>query len=416
MAAPARQAALSAPWRLLRGRGGRATRRPAEPLAAAALAPLDTAGLAPLDTRTDRPVADPAWDTYPRVPAPAAAPDTAEATAVAPDSSGRAAAAPGTPDMAAAAPAVPGPATATPDTPDMATAAPATSFTAAGGSPANSRAHRTPAAAIAAAGRGPWAAAPPVPPVVAHPPARPVPPHTITATAPTRPAPPATPAPMAPLTATLPPALTHYAPPAAASPVGAAPAPAGAALPTAPGGAPVPAAPPMSLRDRLWNAGVTGLTFLRRLVLALAIGMVAWSLIPVAFGWQTAVIVTGSMHPAVRVGDVVATAPVRTEDVSRLPAGSVLLMDDPAKPGTLLLHRLVKHRDDGTLITKGDANRSRDSTPVPPQNVKGVARLRVPSVGLPVLWARQGEWAPLAAVVLLVGIVVFWQPPRPEHS
>ncbi|HEX5740766.1 MAG TPA: signal peptidase I, partial [Pilimelia sp.] len=253
------------------------------------------------------------------------------------------------------------------------------------------------------------------------------------ATLPTAPVP--TPAPLAPLTATLPPALTHYAAPAAApphhAPAGYPPAPAAAAPPwpapavatgapagpaaTPPGGAPAPAAPRTSVRDRAWNAGVTGLTFLRRLALALAIGMVAWSLAPVAFGWQTAVVVTGSMHPAVRVGDVVATAPVRSADVSRLPAGSVLLMDDPAKPGTLLLHRLVKVRSDGTLVTKGDANRSRDSTPVPPQNVRGIARLRVPAVGLPVLWARQGEWAPLAAVVLLFGIVVFWQPPRPQR-
>jgi len=147
----------------------------------------------------------------------------------------------------------------------------------------------------------------------------------------------------------------------------------------------------------------------------MAVGMVAFSVIPTAFGWTTSVVVSGSMTPAVRVGDVVSAAPIPAGSVQGLNKGTVILMDNPAQPGKLLLHRLVRHQPDGTLITKGDANDHEDSSPVPPQNVKGVARLRVPMIGLPVVWAKQRLYPPLIALVVLLGIVLLWHPqPRDD--
>jgi signal peptidase len=84
----------------------------------------------------------------------------------------------------------------------------------------------------------------------------------------------------------------------------------------------------------------------------------------------------------------------------------VILAADPVRPGGLLLHRRVGRRPDGSLITKGDANALPDSTPVPAANLPGLARLRVPAVGVPVLRARTGDPLPAGALVVMTAILV----------
>ncbi|GGJ82695.1 hypothetical protein GCM10010123_10430 [Pilimelia anulata] len=350
MSAPARHAAKGGPWRLLRGRRGAGETPEALPATDPA-----AIGAAPVDAVTATPEPD-ITDSYPRPvvdPAGAAAP------------------------VAPAAPAVP----ATPGVPVVPATVPVAAPAVAPGVPV------TPAGAVPAAAPvgvsdvlAARAAA-----VAANP--------TGAATNPTRP--------VSEEPGTAPrPALAPAAALAAAGPLAAVVAP------------PAPA-PQLTRVQRVWDHGVTALTLVRRLVLALAVGMIAWSLAPVAFGWQTSVVISGSMSPAIRVGDVVATSPVAKDRVGDIPKGTVILMDDPAQPGKLLLHRLVKHRKDGTLVTKGDANKANDTTPVPRENVRGTARLRIPVVGLPVLWFQHRQYAPLAAVVVLISIVVLWQPRRP---
>ena len=130
-------------------------------------------------------------------------------------------------------------------------------------------------------------------------------------------------------------------------------------------------------------------------------GLLFWAVMPALVGWEPAVVVSGSMMPAVRPGDVVVVASLPAATLARA-KGMVVLVDDPAVPGTLLLHRVVGHTPDGALITKGDANRERDRAAVPLSDVHGAARLRVPFVGLPALWLRNGRTLPLAAFALVL--------------
>ena len=149
-----------------------------------------------------------------------------------------------------------------------------------------------------------------------------------------------------------------------------------------------------------------------RLVIRLLAGLAAVmlsallliTLVPVAFGWHSQVVVSGSMRPAIRPGDVIIVQPV---PAYRLTAGQIVAVDNPAKPGTRLLHRLVRRNADGTLVTRGDANDVDDSTPVPPESVVGLARLRVPYIGLGLLWWQQGRYGPLALAVLLVLTIAY---------
>jgi signal peptidase I len=123
-------------------------------------------------------------------------------------------------------------------------------------------------------------------------------------------------------------------------------------------------------------------------VLAFGAGLVLWTLIPLAFGWSPSLVLTGSMTPSVRPGDVVVCSPIRRHTIK---IGYVVRFQDPAEPQRFLLHRIARENDDGTLTTKGDANRDADSMPVTRAAVTGLGRLRVPFVGLPSLWWRDGE-------------------------
>jgi signal peptidase I len=137
-------------------------------------------------------------------------------------------------------------------------------------------------------------------------------------------------------------------------------------------------------------------------VLALLVSLLLWSVIPAALDWHVTVVMSGSMEPALRPGDVVASRPIPAEQVR--PA-QVLLVNDPDHAGRLRMHRLVKIRPDGTLILRGDANAAADSTPVRRSAVQGVGSLRVPLIGSPAYWAQTGQRGHLlggAAALMLV--------------
>ena len=140
------------------------------------------------------------------------------------------------------------------------------------------------------------------------------------------------------------------------------------------------------------------------------VGLLFWSVAPTVVGWESALIVSGSMAPGIHAGDIVVVRPMDAATVVRTPLqGAVVQVDNPVRPGELLVHRVVG-RDNGAVITKGDANAARDYVPVQPEHVRGVARLRVPYAGLPVLWVRNRERVPLIA--LGVGLLVLAWPDR----
>jgi signal peptidase I len=154
-----------------------------------------------------------------------------------------------------------------------------------------------------------------------------------------------------------------------------------------------------------------GLTACRELVRAIAtsylsayFSLIVWSMLPMILGWSPSLIVSGSMRPVIDVGDVVFFAP---EDVSTLVPGRIVLVDDPTVSSRLLSHRLHRRNEDGTLITKGDANASPDSTPVRPEHVRGAARLVIPDVGRAALWNDENRvqaalWIGATAAALLL--------------
>jgi signal peptidase len=140
-------------------------------------------------------------------------------------------------------------------------------------------------------------------------------------------------------------------------------------------------------------------TTIARVILGAVAGFAVWSLALIPFGYRDTVTSSGSMQPNIGIGDVVVARPI---DAHTDLVGRVVTAENPAKPGTLLTHRIVRDNHDGTYTTKGDANPDADSTPMPRAAIKGRAFLLVPWVGLPAQWIDTGQYLPLLAS--LVGL------------
>jgi signal peptidase I len=161
------------------------------------------------------------------------------------------------------------------------------------------------------------------------------------------------------------------------------------------------------------RASVTVLaSMISRTVLGSLIGLFVWAQLPaLVLGWTTAVVQSGSMRPALMPGDVVVYQPPR----GRTPAvGQIVLARDPTRSTTLLTHRVHRVLPGNEVITKGDANPTPDSTPLRSSSIRGVARLRIPWIGLPVqLWRARRH---LSASGMLLGLAVLavlaTRPPR----
>jgi signal peptidase I len=140
---------------------------------------------------------------------------------------------------------------------------------------------------------------------------------------------------------------------------------------------------------------------LARAYRAMLLTLTAVAAAPLVAGWGAYVVASDSMRPSIAVGDVVLARPTTADhDVH---VGRVYVFDDPARPERLLVHRIVERRDEGDYTTAGDANDVTDLAPLEPEGIRAQAILLVPYVGLPVHWARTGDWTALLAWLLATG-------------
>ena len=95
------------------------------------------------------------------------------------------------------------------------------------------------------------------------------------------------------------------------------------------------------------------------------------------FGRSVLVVVTGSMEPTIHEGDYIE---IKRTDPSSLKVGDIItfVSNDEDIKGELVTHRIVGINDDGSFLTRGDANPIADSAAVRAENIKGryVGRVR----------------------------------------
>ncbi len=131
--------------------------------------------------------------------------------------------------------------------------------------------------------------------------------------------------------------------------------------------------------------------------------LTAWVLVPsLVLGWEPVVINSGSMQPALSQGDVVVASPHKDS----IGPGTVVVFQDAQ--GQLITHRISAVNEDGTYLTRGDANAQDDSTPLTADRIVGVGQVLVPMVGLPLVWLGKGSWAKLILWVLVTSAVLWF--------
>lgn len=118
--------------------------------------------------------------------------------------------------------------------------------------------------------------------------------------------------------------------------------------------------------------------------------------LPKLMGISQIIVVSGSMEPAVRVGDFLV---IREQDVYE--AGDVVTY---RSGGSLVTHRVVEI--DGTdLITQGDANNVADE-PVALSQVEGKMIFRIPKLGQAALLLRKPAGILVTVLAGLLLIIV----------
>jgi len=147
------------------------------------------------------------------------------------------------------------------------------------------------------------------------------------------------------------------------------------------------------------------------LALALAVAVIPWAL-----GGAALTLLSGSMEPWARAGDMVVVRPVDADD---LRLGDVVTFQERSGDPTLVTHRIVGRLgpdDQGRdrLITRGDANGANDP-PIVTDQVMGRVMYRVPWVGH--LAHGVGDHRPLvvggvAALLVGYGLLTLARPRR----
>ncbi len=143
-----------------------------------------------------------------------------------------------------------------------------------------------------------------------------------------------------------------------------------------------------------------GLQVASALALLIIIAVLLAGTVPSLFGYESFVVYSGSMEPAIGVGDLAVVAPVRPD---QLMVGDVITYRTPQRPDVVVTHRLVGIAVDDqgrfSFQTKGDANDAVDQVLVEQGAVLGRVAYSIPKLGYLVEFSRRAE-----GKVLLIGI------------
>ena len=90
---------------------------------------------------------------------------------------------------------------------------------------------------------------------------------------------------------------------------------------------------------------------------------------------------SGSMKETIQINDIII---VKEEE--NLKKGDIItfFQDDQ-----IITHRIIEILDDGSFITKGDANGGEDPKPVKLKQIKGVVKVKIPFIAYPTVWLNE---------------------------
>lgn len=139
-------------------------------------------------------------------------------------------------------------------------------------------------------------------------------------------------------------------------------------------------------------------------VFGFAVGVIVAVVAPFAVGMRSLSVMSGSMEPAVRTGDVIVDEWI---DPARARVGDVVSFNDPSRADTVLTHRVVEVRRRGErveFVTRGDANSGVERWTAPARGRIGRVVYRVPHAGFLMVFTR----TPAGKLIFLVLPAIGW--------
>lgn len=154
---------------------------------------------------------------------------------------------------------------------------------------------------------------------------------------------------------------------------------------------------------------------------ALGVALAGFAVVvaPSLLGGRSLTVLSGSMEPALGVGDVVIDSRVSPAEVR---VGDIVTFPDPEGTGRLITHRVRRLRIvDGSahVVTKGDNTNAVERWDIPATGSLGRVEYRVPLLGFLVFWLH-GAFAGVALIVVPALLLAafelrrIWRPEPPE--
>jgi signal peptidase I len=157
------------------------------------------------------------------------------------------------------------------------------------------------------------------------------------------------------------------------------------------------------------------LRFLGMTVAGFAIGIVLALALPLAFDARPLVVLSGSMEPALRTGDVSVVSSIAPLDAR---PGDIVTFRDPDNSERLITHRVRAMHVQGEAVvfrTRGDANNASERWRVPASGEIGRVVYSIPKLGWVLAYARtKGLFVLILggalALLLVVELASIWRP------
>ena len=157
------------------------------------------------------------------------------------------------------------------------------------------------------------------------------------------------------------------------------------------------------------------LRFLGMTVAGFAIGIALALAAPLAFDARPLVVLSGSMEPALRTGDVSVVRSIAPLDAR---PGDIVTFRDPDNAERLITHRVRAMQVQGDAVvfrTRGDANNVSERWRVPASGEIGRVIYRIPKLGWALAYARsKGLFVLLLggalALLLVLELASIWRP------
>ena len=138
-------------------------------------------------------------------------------------------------------------------------------------------------------------------------------------------------------------------------------------------------------------------------------GLVNPGKVPSVGGYSPLIVLTDSMYPDIKSGDLIF---VKTLDAKDVKVGDVIAFFDPDGSGTsVLTHRVTEitknDKGEDAWRTKGDANNTYDPTPAPFDNLVGIYKGKINGAGRVAMFLQSTPGLIVCIAIPLVLLVAF---------